>query len=245
MLINEGDETLGINLINVQGLEKRYGSKKVVDNLSFQINDQEILVIIGPNGAGKTTTLNMILGLEEKTKGEICYWSEHYRSLMGVQLQSTPFFPDLTAKENLKLFACFYRKTLREEEIAALFQLCSLKEVQNVEVTKLSGGQQKRLSIALALVHQPALVFLDEPTAALDPRSRREIHHLIKKIKNEGKSVVLTSHDMDEVSKLADRVLFFYKGTIIEEGTIDELYEKYRMTNLEELYMILTKEELQ
>ncbi|MEK4229344.1 ABC transporter ATP-binding protein [Solibacillus sp. FSL H8-0538] len=231
-------------LIHVKDLEKSFGAKKAVDNISFQIYEGEVVVIIGPNGAGKTTTLNMILGLEQKTTGEINFWTEHYKSLIGVQLQSTPFFPDLTAKENLQLFACFYRKKLTKEEITALFQLCSLADVQNTEVTKLSGGQQKRLSIALAIVHQPSLIFLDEPTAALDPRSRQEIHQTIVNIKNEGKTVVLTSHDMDEASKLADRVLFFYKGAIIAEGSIDELFDKYDMNNLEELYMFLTKEEL-
>ena len=232
---------MSTNLIIVKGLEKEIGRKKIVKDISFTIKKGEIIVVIGPNGAGKTTILEMVLGIEKQTRGEIEYWSKQYKSLIGVQLQSTPFFPGLTAKENLQLFACFYKKELQDDKLSSLLQMCSLQEVQHTEVTKLSGGQQKRLSIALALVHHPTLVFLDEPTTALDPLSRKEIHQTILDIKKQGKSVVLTSHDMDEASKLADRILFFHNGSLIAEGSKEELCNHYMIHDLEELYMSLTK----
>lgn len=229
-------------LVNVMHLEKSFSSKKAVHNLSFSISQGEVITIIGPNGSGKSTTLDLILGIQQPSNGEIHFWTQDYRSLIGVQLQSTPFFPGLTAKENLLLFASFYKKKLSKGEITNILRLCSLESVANTEVTKLSGGQQKRLSIGLALVHQPELVFLDEPTAALDPRARKEVHQTITEIKKQGTTVVITSHDMDEVAKLADRILFFRGGTKIAEGTAQELCMQYEVNDLEALYMNLTKD---
>lgn len=230
-------------LVDIKDIEKDFEMRKVVNGVSFQIYEGEVVGIIGPNGAGKTTTLNIILGLEKQTKGKIAYWSKDYKSLIGAQLQSPPSFPDLSAIENLELFACFYRMKLSKDELTSLMRICALDNVQDTEVNKLSGGQQKRLSIASAIVHQPQLIFLDEPTAALDPRSRKEIHKMIKEIKSEGKTIVLTSHDMNEVSKIADRILFFYKGRIIAEGTTLELFDKYQKHDLEEIFLHITKEE--
>ncbi|MEH6941718.1 ABC transporter ATP-binding protein [Bacillus sp. JJ722] len=229
-------------LVNVKHLEKSFASKKAVYNLSFSISQGEVITIIGPNGSGKSTTLDLILGIQQPSNGEIHFWTQDYRSLIGVQLQSTPFFPGLTAKENLLLFASFYKKKLSKADISTILRLCSLESVANTEVTKLSGGQQKRLSIGLALVHQPELVFLDEPTAALDPRARKEVHQTIAEIKKQGTTVVITSHDMDEVAKLADRILFFHGGTKIAEGTAQELCMQHGVNDLEDLYMNLTKE---
>lgn len=229
------------NLVVIKGIEKDVGMKRIVQDMSFSIKKGEIVVIIGPNGSGKTTTLEMILGIQKPTKGEIAYWTEDFQTAVGVQLQSTPFFPGLTAKENLQLFACFYKKKLPEGEIDSLLKTCSLHEAGNTDVAKLSGGQLKRLSIATALVHHPTLVFLDEPTAALDPLSRKEIHQTILDLKYQGKTVVLTSHDMDEAAKLSDRILFFHSGSLIAEGSKEELFIQYHIQDLEELYMSLTK----
>ncbi|WP_052343850.1 ABC transporter ATP-binding protein [Bacillus massiliigorillae] len=229
-------------LVNIIHLEKSFSSTKAVHDLSFSISKGEVIMIIGPNGSGKSTTLDLILGIQHPTKGEVQFWSTNYRSLVGVQLQSTPFFPGLTAKENLLLFANFYKRKLSEGQLTHILRLCSLESVANTEVTKLSGGQQKRLSIGLALVHLPELVFLDEPTAALDPRARKEVHQTITEIQKQGTTVVITSHDMDEVTKLADRILFFHSGTKIAEGTASELCAQYGVQNLEELYINLTKD---
>jgi ABC-2 type transport system ATP-binding protein len=183
----------------------------------------------------------MILGIREPDGGKVEYWCEDPRSQIGVQLQSTPFFPGLSAAENLRLFAAFYGIKLSSQEISMLLEKCGLKGMAKVNATRLSGGQQKRLAIAIALVHQPKLIFLDEPTAALDPRARQEIRELIGSLAEQGTAVVFTSHDMEEVEKLADRVILIAQGEIKASGTPEELYEKYKVNNLEELYLNITK----
>lgn len=231
------------NLLKAVGLKKRYGHRYVVNGIDMEIRPNEVIAVIGPNGAGKSTMLDLILGLKKADEGTVEYWSAHYRSLVGVQLQSTPFFPGLSALENLQLFAAFYRKRLSAEEAANLLQLCGLKEVSGTEASRLSGGQQKRLAIAVSLVHQPKLVFLDEPTAALDPKSRREIHDLIRRLAQSGSTIVFTSHDMEEVHKLADRLMMIDAGRVVAEGKPEELCIAYQTENLEELYLKLMDEE--
>jgi ABC-2 type transport system ATP-binding protein len=232
---------MGETLIQVEGLRKNYDSRQVVNDISFSIKEGEILAIIGPNGAGKSTTLEMILGLRRQDEGSIDYWTENYKQEIGVQLQQTPFFPGLTAIENLGLFAAFYHKKLSSENGNKILQLCNLEGAAKKEASKLSGGQQKRLSIAAALVHEPKLVFLDEPTAALDPRSRQEIHQVLRTLRKTGTTIVFTSHDMDEVGKLADRVLMFNSGAIIASGNPKTLCEECQVKNLEDLYLKLTE----
>ncbi|MCM3768606.1 ABC transporter ATP-binding protein [Neobacillus niacini] len=227
-------------LMNAQGLMKQYGSRTVVKGVSLRVYENEILAIIGPNGAGKSTTLEMVLGLKKPDAGEVSYWEKDFRKAVGVQLQATPFFPGLTAFENLQLFAAFYKKKLSKQAGMELLTLCGLHDVMKTEASRLSGGQQKRLAIAVALVHDPKVVFLDEPTAALDPKSRREIHQLIMELHQRGTSVVFTSHDMDEVTKLSHRVMMIDQGTVIAEGSAIELCESHNVQNLEELYLQLT-----
>lgn len=231
---------MGNVLIKADGLRKWYSSRAVVNGVSVSVYENEILAIIGPNGAGKSTTIEMVLGLRTQDEGKVSYWSDDYRRSVGVQLQATPFFPGLTAFENLQLFAAFYKRKLSKQEGVELLTLCGLQEVVKTEASKLSGGQQKRLAIAVALVHNPKVVFLDEPTAALDPKSRRELHQLIKELHQRGTTVVFTSHDMDEVAKLSDRVMMIDKGAVIAEGTAAELCRINGVQNLEELYLQLT-----
>lgn len=229
-------------LVKAEGLVKRYGSRTVVDGVGMQVAAGEVLAVIGPNGAGKSTTLDMILGLKQPEEGSIAYWCKDYRSQVGVQLQDTPFFPGLTVMGNLKLFAAFYRKPLPREMGLELLRLAGLLEIETVEASRLSGGQQKRLAIALALVHEPKLLFLDEPTAALDPRARREIHELIRELSGKGTAVVFTSHDMEEVGKLAHRILLIDKGKLLAEGSLEQLRHRYPYDTLEELYLAKTEE---
>ncbi|MHC0039720.1 ABC transporter ATP-binding protein [Pseudoneobacillus sp. C159] len=227
-------------LLKATGLTKHYHARPVVNGVSVDVFENEILAIIGPNGAGKSTTIEMILGLKKQDEGSVSYWKKDYRQSIGVQLQQTPFFPGLTAIENLQLFAAFYKKKLTKQEGTELLHLCGLQNAMKTEAAKLSGGQQKRLAIAVALVHQPKVVFLDEPTAALDPKSRREIHELIKNLFQRGTTVVFTSHDMDEVTKLSHRVMMIDKGIVIAEGTAADLCQKYHTQNLEDVYLHLT-----
>jgi ABC-2 type transport system ATP-binding protein len=227
-------------LMRAIDLKKHYNSRTVVNGVSVNVFENEILAIIGPNGAGKSTTIEMILGLKKQDAGSVSYWKNDYRQSVGVQLQQTPFFPGLTAIENLQLFAAFYKKKLTKQEGTDLLTICGLQNVMKTEGAKLSGGQQKRLAIAIALVHQPKILFLDEPTAALDPKSRREIHQLITDLFQRGTSVVFTSHDMDEVTKLSHRVMMIDNGTVIAEGTAADLCKTYNTQNLEEVYLHLT-----
>lgn len=229
--------------IQAKGIQKSYGQRNIVKGVDLDINKNEILAVIGPNGAGKTTILEMLIGLRKTDNGKITYWLEKYKAHIGVQLQAVPFFPGLSVGENIKLFAAFYKKLLSKNEVEQLLSKCGLSESGQTEASKLSGGQQKRLAIAAALVHDPEIVFLDEPTAALDPRSRKEIHQLIKQLYAEGKTIVFTSHDMDEVMKLATRVIMIDQGEIITEGEPLQLCEQYHVKDLENLYLTLTFKE--
>jgi len=228
-------------LMKAVGLHKRFGKREVVKGVSMEIHRDEIVAVIGPNGAGKSTTLDMILGLKKADAGTVEYWRSEYRKEVGVQLQSTPFFPGLSAIENIKLFASFYKMRMSREDAMNLLRLCGLGEAATTDAARLSGGQQKRLAIAIALVHNPKLVFLDEPSAALDPISRREIHALIRKLAEGGTTVVFTSHDMEEVSKLAKRLVMIDAGRIVAEGTPETLCAEHGADNLEELYIQLVK----
>ncbi len=226
--------------IQVTNIKKSYNSRIIVKGVTLTIQQNEILAVIGPNGAGKSTILEVLIGLRVADSGEINYWLDSYKEKMGVQLQAAPFFAGLNAFENLKLFAAFYKKRLTAKQVNEALQLCGLFDSRRIDTSKLSGGQQKRLAIAIALIHHPTLIFLDEPTAALDPRARQEIHTLIKQLHHEGKTVVLTSHDMDEVSKLATRVIMIDEGKILAEGTPIELCHAHYVSNLEQLYLHLT-----
>ena len=231
-------------LIEARGLVKQYGRRKVVNGLDLTIHQGEILAIIGPNGAGKSTTLDMILGLKKPDAGEVTYWCREPKRQIGVQLQSTPFFPGFTALENLRMFAAFYGVRLTDRELYEHLERCGLADVAKTDASRLSGGQQKRLAIAVTLLHRPQLVFLDEPTAALDPRARREIRGLIRDLAESGTTVVFTSHDMEEVHKLATRIVLFRAGRIAASGTPEDLLARYGANSLEELYIRHTDPEL-
>lgn len=229
-------------LIQAEGLRKDYGRRTVVDGLNLDIREGEVLAIIGPNGAGKSTTLDLLLGLRRPDAGTITYWTTDPSPHVGLQLQSTPFFPGFTSIENLRMFAAFYGKRLKDAQLMEHLRSCGLEEVAKTDALRLSGGQQKRLAIAMALVHSPKLLFLDEPTAALDPRARRDIRELIRSLADKGTSIVFTSHDMEEVHKLASRLVLIRDGRIIASGSPEELLSQYGTGSLEQLYIQLTDE---
>ena len=226
--------------IQATNLHKTYDKRTIVESISLDIQENEILAVIGPNGAGKSTTLEMLVGLKQADRGEINYWYGRFKEKIGVQLQAAPFFAGLTASENLKLFAAFYNKKLTDKQVDEVLSSCGLYDAKKVDASKLSGGQQKRLAISIALIHSPELIFLDEPTAALDPRARQDIHGLIRQLHQQGKSVVFTSHDMDEVDRLATRVIMIDQGRIIAEGNPASLCAEHGVARLEELYLRLT-----
>lgn len=209
--------------IEVTGLRKRYGDVQAVDGVTFGVEEGEFFGILGPNGAGKTTTLEIIEGLREADEGDVSMlgmspWPRNPRLLprIGVQLQATSFFERLTTREQLRTFGSLYGVPAKKAD--AMMELVGLDDKADVRVEKLSGGQAQRLSIACALVHGPELVFLDEPTAALDPQARRNLWDVLREISTEGRTIVLTTHYMDEAEILCDRVAIMDAGQILRLG---------------------------
>jgi len=229
------------SFIEAEGLVKTYGNRTVVGGLDLTIGKGEVLAIIGPNGAGKSTVLDLVLGLRKQDSGTVTYWIDNPYRHIGLQLQSTPFFPGFNALENLRMFAAFYGVRLKDDQLLLLLSKCGLGDVAKTDASRLSGGQQKRLAIAMTLVHNPQLIFLDEPTAALDPRARREIRDLIRSLAVSGTTVVFTSHDMEEVQKLATRIVMIRLGRIQASGSAEELLSEHQVNSLEELYIKLTE----
>jgi ABC-2 type transport system ATP-binding protein len=210
--------------ISVSELRKSYGKLRAVDGVTFEVGHGEFFGILGPNGAGKTTTLEMIEGLREPDGGEVTVlgmrpWPRNPALLprIGVQLQASSFFERLTAREQLRTFADLYRiPASRADE---MLEVVGLGNVASTQAEKLSGGQAQRLSIACALVHRPDVVFLDEPTGALDPQGRRNLWDLLRGIAAQGHTVVLTTHHMDEAETLCQRVAIMDHGKILQIGS--------------------------
>ena len=209
--------------ISVRNLRKSYGSKFAVDDVSFEVEQGEFVGILGPNGAGKTTTLEILEGLRKPDSGELSVlglppWPRNTALLprIGVQLQASSFFERLTAREQIRTFASLYHVPAKRAD--HMLSVVGLDEQASVKAEKLSGGQAQRLSIACALVHDPELVFMDEPTGALDPQARRNLWDLLRKINADGRTVVLTTHHMDEAETLCDRVAIMDYGKILQLG---------------------------
>ena len=209
--------------IAVQDLRKSYGSLAAVDGVSFDVEQGEFFGILGPNGAGKTTTLEMLEGLRQPDGGSLSVlglppWPRNPALLprIGVQLQASSFFERLTVREQIETFASLYGVSARRAD--EMLGIVGLTESAATKTEKLSGGQAQRLSIACALVHDPELVFLDEPTGALDPQARRNLWDLLRQINADGRTVVLTTHHMDEAEILCDRVAIMDHGKILQLG---------------------------
>jgi ABC-2 type transport system ATP-binding protein len=215
-----------IPVIEITNLVKRYGDFTAVDAIDLAVFRGEIFGILGPNGAGKTTTLEMIEGLRQPDSGTITVdgidavrESDRVRPLIGVQLQTTALFEYLNAAELIELFAGLYEVDASPARVRELLGMVNLEEKARNQVNALSGGQRQRLSIALSLVNQPKVVFLDEPTTGLDPGARRDLWGLIREIRASGTTVVLTTHYMEEAEVLCDRVAIMDRGKIIALDT--------------------------
>lgn len=207
-------------VIEARGLVKRYGDVRAVDGIDLTVEDGEFFGILGPNGAGKTTTLELVEGLREPDAGQISVlghspWPRNPALLphIGVQLQASAFFERLTVREQLSAFADMYGAP--HTRVAEMIEVVGLQDKAKVRSEKLSGGQLQRLSIACALVHDPQVVFLDEPTAALDPQARRNLWEVLTESNRQGRTVVLTTHYMDEAETLCDRVAIMDNGKIL------------------------------
>jgi len=206
-------------LIEARDLIKQFPGVKAVDGLSFQVRRGQCFGLLGPNGAGKTTTLEMLEGIQAPTAGEVRFAGRpldtDFRQQIGIQFQTTALQDFQTVRESLDMFGSLYRRQADRDE---LIRLCNLNEILDRDTRKLSGGQRQRLLLAVALVNDPALVFLDEPTTGLDPQSRRNFWDLIETVRARGKTILLTTHYMEEAEQLCDDVAIVDHGRIIAQG---------------------------
>lgn len=222
------------NVIEVKGLVKEYKELKAVNNLSFDVHEGEILGLLGPNGSGKSTTINCILSLLNFNKGEIKIFGKDMKpealdikSKIGVIFQDVAVFEELTVYENIEYFCGLYikDKATRKKYVEDAIKLVGLEDYKKFLPKKLSGGLLRRLNIACGIAHKPKLIFFDEPTVAVDPQSRNNILDGIKKLRDDGATIVYTTHYMEEVEILCDRVIILDRGQILATGTTDELKE--------------------
>ena len=217
--------------IECRGLRKTYdGRVEALRGLDLEIREGECFGLLGPNGAGKTTAIEILEGLLKPTSGEVRIlgytWQTHARELrewLGISLQETRLSEKLTVRETIELFASFYRHPKSAEEVLAELELT---EKSDAWVGKLSGGQRQRLAVATALVANPRILFLDEPTTGLDPQSRRQLWEIIREFQRRGGTVLLTTHYMDEAERLCDRLAIIDHGQVIAEGTPAELIDR-------------------
>lgn len=243
------------NIIDVHGLTKCYGDQTVVKGIDFSVEKGEIFGILGPNGAGKTTTLEMLEALRTIDDGtavidgiDVAKHPKKIKDIIGIQLQSTNFYDHLTLTEQLKMFASLYGSKV---DVAALLAKVQLTEKAKNYVEQLSGGQKQRFAIASTLVNSPKVLFLDEPTTGLDPQARRNLWELIKQIREEGVTIVLTTHYMDEAELLCDRLAIMDNGQIITTDSPHNLIQQLlkrgfkkkqvvEQANLEDVFIDLT-----
>jgi ABC-2 type transport system ATP-binding protein len=213
--------------IEVSGLRKAYGNLEAVRGVDFAIEEGEVFGLLGPNGAGKTTTVEILEGYRERDAGEVRVLGQDprragadFRERIGVVLQQSEMWPNLTVRETHAIFAGYYRTPRDVDEVVALV---GLEEKAGARVKSLSGGQKRRLDLGIALVGDPDLVFLDEPTTGFDPQARRAAWEMIRSLRSLGKTVLLTTHYLDEAEQLADRVAVMRAGQIVRVGTPREL----------------------
>ncbi|MHB8460451.1 MAG: ABC transporter ATP-binding protein [Candidatus Limnocylindrales bacterium] len=219
----------GTAVIRAVEVHKTYGAVHAVDGVSFHVARGEVFGLLGPNGAGKTTTVEMLEGLRRPDSGslevlgiDVARQPDALKQRIGVTLQTAELYPKLTVVEVLDLFRSFYRRTIPTDR---LIDSLGLGERRLAQTRQLSGGQRQRLAVALALVNDPEVVFLDEPTSGLDPAARRSLWDLIRGLKAEGKTILLTTHYLEEAEILCDRLAIMDHGRIIALGTVDELVE--------------------
>jgi ABC-2 type transport system ATP-binding protein len=235
--------------IVIENLGKKYQDVTALDDLNLQVGKGELFGLLGPNGAGKTTTINILCGLVKPTAGTatVCGYdvvkeSLKVKDLIGVCIQETAIYPYLTGAENVDLFGNLHamNKAELKERRNMLLTKMGLAEDAKRRAGKYSGGMKRRLSLILALISDPQIAFLDEPTVAMDPQSRHAVWDFLKELKKEEKTIVLTTHYMEEAEELCDRVGIIDHGKLIALGTPKELISKNQLNNLEELFLKLT-----
>lgn len=245
----------GNTIISVTDLVKNYGSFQAVKGISFAVQEGEIFGLLGPNGAGKSTTLEIIETLREKTSGKVIVDgydldkdAGEIKKIIGVQLQASGYYPGLNLVQLVELFSGLYNREVAPME---LLESVNLKDKAKAKFKDLSGGQKQRFSVATTLINQPRIIFLDEPTTGLDPQARRSLWELIRSIREQGTTVIMTTHYMDEAEYLCDRIAIIDSGCIIAldspDNMIDELVasgferpKEVKKANLEDVFINLT-----
>jgi ABC-2 type transport system ATP-binding protein len=222
--------------VYVRGLRKSYGSNEAVRGIDFEIGQGEVFGLLGPNGAGKTTTVEILEGYRKRDDGDVDVLGEDpqragraWRERVGVVLQSSSLYPALTVRESLETFGAYYT---RRRDAAEVIELIGLTDKANARVRTLSGGQKRRLDLGLALIGDPELIFLDEPTTGFDPGARRAAWDTIRNLRELGTTILLTTHYLDEAEQLADRVAVLRKGVIVREGSPAELTGASSLTEI-------------
>jgi ABC-2 type transport system ATP-binding protein len=233
----------------IENLVKDYGDVRAVDGLYLSIPEAEVFGLLGPNGSGKTTTINCLTGILKPTRGTIKVGgfnieseSSKAREIMGVSPQETAVYRHLTGRENVELFGALYAvpKETLNTRVDMVMEKVGLIDEAGRRVGKYSGGMMRRVSIAMALVHDPRIILLDEPTVGMDPQARRAIWDFLAELKDKGKTIVLTTHYMEEAEELCDRVGIIDHGRLIALGSPAELKAKYRARDLEDVFIEIT-----
>ena len=216
-----------MSVISVRGLRKSYGGNEALRGIDFEIQAGEVFGLLGPNGAGKTTTIEILEGYRNRSGGEVevlgidpQHAGRAWREKLGVVLQSSSLYPNLTVRESLRTFGGYYTRSRNVNEVV---EIIGLGEKADARVRTLSGGQKRRLDLGLALIGDPELIFLDEPTTGFDPGARRAAWETIRNLRSLGKTILLTTHYLDEAEQLADRVAVLRAGEIVREGSPAEL----------------------
>jgi ABC-2 type transport system ATP-binding protein len=245
----ESDRNMIESAIVTENIVKKFEDVTAVDGVSLQVPKGELFGLLGPNGAGKTTTINILCGLTKPTSGtakvggcDVQKETAKVKELIGVCLQETAIYPYLTGAENIELFGNLHtmNKETMQKRRDVLLENMGLTGDAKRRTAKYSGGMKRRLSLILALIHDPQIAFLDEPTVAMDPQSRRAVWDFIKKLKKEGKTIILTTHYMEEAEELCDRVGIIDHGKLIALGSPDALISKHKVKNLEEVFIEMT-----
>ena len=222
--------------LEARKLVKQYPAVLAVDNVSFAVREGNCFGLLGPNGAGKTTTVEIMEGVTSATSGEVWYYGspagQRFREEAGIQFQNTALQDFITVRESLEMFRSLYE---RQANIDHIIEQCSLGELQDRDNRKLSGGQRQRLLLGAALVNRPRLVFLDEPTTGLDPQARRNFWDLVKRIRADGTTVILTTHYMEEAQILCDEIAIMDAGNIMIQGAPDQLLKQHYKKSIIEL----------
>lgn len=237
--------------VEVKELAKVINERIIVDRISFKVEEGELFGLLGSNGSGKTTTFNMLSGLLSPSSGSVRIMgrdikeSDFIRMQIGFVTQADSFYDTLTVAENLRFFASQFGINSGETEkrLKKLLGQMKLVEKKDSVSARLSGGMKKRLNMACSLMHDPKVVFLDEPTVGLDPIVRREVWEVIEALHSEGKTIILTSHYMDEIERLCDRVAIMFSGRIVASGTPHELKERFGLKQMEDVFAYLMKPE--